>query len=75
MFSGKPEDLVGAATQVREHRSVHAPDAISVAVIKGGGLISYRKADGRFIHTLSTPEGFKRKLQQLEIDWDWESAD
>ena len=54
--------------EVREYRSPHAADAVSVAVIEGGGLISYRKADGRFIHTLNTPEGFRRKLEQLEID-------
>jgi len=73
-FSGQPEALVSGELQVREYRSAHAPDAISVAVIEGGGLISYHKADGRFIHTLNTPEGFKRKLLQLEIDWNWEAA-
>ena len=75
VFSGKPEELLGGALQVREYRSAHAPDSISVVVLDGGGLTSYRKADGWFIHTLNTPEGFKRKLRQLEIDVDLESTD
>ncbi len=75
VFAGKPEDLLSGELPVRKYRSAHAPDAISVAAIKGGGLISYHKADGRFIHTLNTSEGFRRKLQQLEVEWDGESAD
>ena len=44
-----------------------AKDPVLVVPLKDGGLISYRQPDGRLIHTLNTPEGFSRKLQQLEI--------
>ena len=33
-----------------------------------GGLISYRKADGSYIHTLNTCDGLHRKLAQLGIE-------
>ena len=44
-----------------------AKDPVLVVPLEDGGLISYRQPDGRVIHTLNTPEGFSRKLQQLEI--------
>ncbi len=68
LFSGEPERLLNETCAVREFQSGKAPDPVSVAAIDGGGLISYRKLDGRFIHTLNTPEGLKRRLCQLEID-------
>jgi len=44
-----------------------ARDPVIVAAFEDGGLISYRQADGRFLHTLNTREGFERKLDQLGI--------
>jgi hypothetical protein len=44
-----------------------AKDPVLVVPLEDGGLISYRQTDGRLIHTLNTPEGFSRKLQQLEV--------
>jgi hypothetical protein len=52
---------------VHQYQLPTARDPIVVATIVGGGIISYRRADGRFVHTLNTPEGFSRKLQQLGI--------
>jgi len=40
---------------------------VIVTPLEDGGLISYRKADGRFLHTLNTREGLDRKLRQLGI--------
>lgn len=51
----------------REYRVADARDAVVVVRFKDGGLISYRKPDGRFLHTLNTEEGFQRKLEQLGI--------
>jgi hypothetical protein len=42
-------------------------DAMSVRCADGG-LISYARSDGSFVHTLATPEGFARKLAALGID-------
>jgi hypothetical protein len=34
------------------------------------GVLSYRKPDGRLVHTLNTPEGLARKCAQLGVDLD-----
>ena len=35
--------------------------------VKGGGLISYARSNGTFVHTLNTLQGFERKLGQLGL--------
>ena len=62
----RPQDLTSDAT-VREYRIESAPDPVAVVRIDGGGLISYKKPDGSYLHTLNTTEGFERKLRQLGI--------
>jgi hypothetical protein len=61
-----PEDIVPGANG-SEHVCVTARDPVIVTPLDDGGLISYRKADGTFLHTLNTREGFERKLRQLGI--------
>jgi hypothetical protein len=63
----RPEDLVGPACGLKEFRVAGARDAVFVGRFEGGGIISYRKEDGTFLHTLNTEEGFERKLAQLVI--------
>ena len=62
-----PEDLLGGGVPVEEHRVAGATDPVLVARVPGGGLISYRNADGRFVHTLNDEGGLARKLAQLGI--------
>ena len=62
------ESIVGPAIQVSEHKSSAAKDTVLVAMLEGGGIISYRRSDGSFLHTLNDEEGLKRKLKQLGID-------
>ena len=67
-FNGSPYDLLGAQTKLHEFRVDAAEDPVVVArLAQGGGLISYRRADGKYVHTLNTEEGFRRKLDQLGI--------
>lgn len=33
----------------------------------GGGVISYHRRDGSWLHTLNTPHGLARKLRQLGL--------
>jgi hypothetical protein len=61
------ERLLGLSYRPNAYSSPVAKDPVLVVPLEGGGLISYQQADGRVIHTLNTPEGFSRKLQQLEI--------
>ena len=63
-----PEEIVGEAVDVGVYRVDAARDIVLVVRLDQGGLISYKKQDGSFIHTLNTPEGFQRKLRQLGID-------
>jgi hypothetical protein len=62
-----PDEIVPGAAGGSEHVSVSAQDPVIVTPLEDGGLISYRKADGMFLHTLNTREGFERKLRQLGI--------
>ena len=63
-----PEQLLGEAVDVSVYRVEAAKDTVLVVTLDEGGLISYQKPDGSFVHTLNTPEGFRRKLLQLGID-------
>jgi hypothetical protein len=57
------------ADAVSAHKVSAARDLVLVAPLDdGGGIISYQRADGSFLHTLNTPEGFRRKLRQLGIN-------
>jgi hypothetical protein len=50
-----------------EFRVVAAKDIVLVLALEGGGLITYRRPDGSYLHTLNTESGFQRKLAQLGI--------
>jgi hypothetical protein len=64
----RPEDILRDEIELREFKVEAAKDTVLVVELEGGGLISYRRDDGSFLHTLNTPEGFQRKLAQLGID-------
>ncbi len=61
------EILLGYSCFPQTYKSPMAKDPVSVIPLENGGLISYQQPDGRLIHTLNTPEGFARKLRQLQI--------
>ena len=62
-----PRDLVGPEIQLEEFRVSTARDAVVVGRFADGGLISYKRANGTYVHTLNTVDGFQRKLSQLGI--------
>lgn len=59
--------LLGEDVRVQTFQSPMARDTVFVACFEGGGTISYRQSPHSWLHTLCTPEGFRRKLQQLQI--------
>lgn len=61
------EDLIGPDTEIKTFNIAAARDRVLVARIVGGGVISYSRADGTYLHTLNTVEGFQRKLLDLGI--------
>jgi hypothetical protein len=64
---GGPAELVAEAHS-QEFAVSSARDPVVVTALVVGGLISYRRDDGTFLHTLNTAEGFARKLADLGIE-------
>jgi len=62
-----PAQLLGEEGDLSSFGVPAARDRVFVAALEGGGLISYQKANGTFMHTLGDEEGFRRKLAQLGI--------
>jgi len=60
-------DLAGCDIPVARYDATTARDTVLVADLVDGGLISYAKPDGTYIHTLCDRGGFQRKLEQLGI--------
>ncbi len=63
-----PRELLGPDVEIHEFNVAGARDTVLVARLDGGGLISYRRSDGTYLHTLNTDEGFERKLFDLGIE-------
>lgn len=61
--------ILGPEIEIRTYRPATAKDTVLVARFRGGGMISYKREDGTFLHTLNTADGLARKLRQLGIDW------
>ena len=62
-----PRDLAGTDIVLSTFQVPTARDVVVVGPLDTGGLISYRRRDGTYVHTLNTADGFERKLQQLGI--------
>jgi hypothetical protein len=62
------EDLAGLSHPAAVRTSTVARDPVLVVQLADGGIISYRKPDGRCLHTLATPEAFVRKIRQLGFE-------
>jgi hypothetical protein len=60
-------DLVGEPVPEVPLCSPNAADAVIVTPLEGGGLISFKRRDGTYRHTLNTPDGFARKLAHLGL--------
>jgi hypothetical protein len=62
------QDLFGQNVEVQIFQVAAARDTVLVVRMDEGGLISYRRTDGTYLHTLNTTEGFARKLLSLNIE-------
>ncbi len=62
-----PAQLAQVDCAPAEFHVAAARDVVLVLPLTGGGLITYRRPDGTYHHTLNTESGFKRKLAQLRI--------
>jgi len=61
-------ELLGADAGIQMAHSPKARDTVYITCLEDGGVISYSRLDGSWLHTLNTEVGFERKLRQLEID-------
>ncbi len=66
-FCGEPSSMVGPGARVVVFEVEAAADPVVVVRLDRGGLICYKKGDGRYLHTLNSAEGFARKLSQLRV--------
>ncbi|CAF1005644.1 unnamed protein product [Adineta ricciae] len=48
-------------------------DAIHIGKFTDGGLLSYGKSDGTYVHTLNNSSGLTRKMNHLNIHFDNET--
>ena len=62
-----PSAVVGSSGEVTRHPVPTVRDRVVVTKLADWGLISYARADGTWLHTVNTPEGFQRKLADLGI--------
>jgi hypothetical protein len=62
-----PEDLLGPGIKTEVYRVKQARDTVVVTRLDKGGLITYKRGDGTYLHTLNNEEGYKRKLLDLGI--------
>jgi len=65
----------------RTFKHSHAGDDVFVAVFldagrppHGGGLITYCKKNGSFVHTMNEPQGLERKLTAMGFEYILEEA-
>ncbi len=63
-----PGDLFGQEVSLSEFHVDKARDTVVIVKFRDGGLISYKRIDGTYLHTLNTVAGFERKLMQLGIE-------
>ncbi len=61
------EELLGGGAPAYRYRVPTARDEVLLVLLPDGGLLSYLRPDGSLVHTLNTPEGLRRKLEQLGI--------
>lgn len=59
-------DLLGEPVSEHVVHYSRARDGVVVTPLEGGGLISYKRSDGTYLHTLNTSAGFQRKLNDLK---------
>ncbi|HKV40843.1 MAG TPA: hypothetical protein VJX67_16645 [Blastocatellia bacterium] len=63
-----PSQITGPTAIFHVYVVAAAKDPVIAAAISNGGVISFRRPDGFYVHTLNTQSGFERKLRQLGID-------
>ena len=62
-----PSQFLEAEVVVLRFETDKARDKVLVVYFEGGGLLTYAKENGRYLHTLNTETGLARILDKLGI--------
>lgn len=62
-----PNEFLNNQIRIEIFNSDVCPDRIHIGQFVDGGLLSYEKSDGTFVHTLNNISGLKRKMNHLCI--------
>ena len=65
-----PKELLNNQILIQIFTSEICRDAIYIGKYVDGGLLSYEKSDGTFVHTLNNLSGLTRKMSHLNIYFD-----
>jgi hypothetical protein len=65
-----PLEILDENLHLNEFDFESVKDKILIVKIENGALISYKKNNGTYVHTLNDEDGFARKLKMLGISRD-----
>ncbi|UJR32425.1 hypothetical protein I4U23_019887 [Adineta vaga] len=64
-----PNEFLNNQTSIHIFTSEMCPDRIHIGKFINGGLLSYEKSDGTYVHTLNNSSGLTRKMNHLNIQF------
>ena len=70
-----PNEILNDQVSIQIFNSQICQDRIHIGKFVDGGLLSYEKSDGTFVHTLNNTSGLNRKMNHLNIHFDNEILD
>jgi hypothetical protein len=62
-----PNEILNNKVSIQIFSSEICRDRIHIGKLLDGGLLSYEKSDGTFVHTLNNISGLNRKMNHLNI--------
>ncbi|MBN2531640.1 MAG: hypothetical protein JXB88_02045 [Spirochaetales bacterium] len=60
-------ELTQGRVDIKTFSTDRAQDMVCIVIFDNGGIISYKKDDGSYVHTLNNKDGFIRKLKMLDL--------
>ncbi|CAF0927136.1 unnamed protein product [Adineta steineri] len=65
-----PSEILNNKISIQIFDSEICRDRIHIGKFIDGGLLSYEKSDGTFVHTLNNISGLTRKMNHLNVHFD-----
>ncbi|WP_013627194.1 hypothetical protein [Rubinisphaera brasiliensis] len=62
-----PRDLLGEQADLQLFPSVSGSGSIAICVLDDGGLVSYEREAGQWLHTLNGVSAFRYKVYELNV--------